>query len=54
MGWLEKLSPFAYYEGCPLLITGGVDLMPTVVHAGSTVVTLGLATRGFELRDLVS
>ena len=54
ISWLEKLSPFAYYESLPLLNTGDVDPMSIVVYAGITAVALGVATRIFERRDLVT
>ena len=54
LGWLEKLSPFAYYESLPLLNTGDVDPLSIIVYAGITLVALAAATRVFEHRDLVS
>jgi ABC-2 type transport system permease protein len=52
--WLEKLSPFAYYESLSLLNTGDIDPVSIVVYAGIVVAALGVATRVFERRDLVS
>jgi len=54
LGWLEKISPFAYYESLPLLSAGDVNPASIIVYAGITVIALGIATRVFEQRDLVN
>jgi|TARA_B100000959_G_scaffold275398_1_gene328735 ABC-2 type transport system permease protein len=54
LGWLEKMSPFAYYESLSLLNTGDVDPLSIIVYLGITLFALGAATQVFERRDLVS
>lgn len=54
VSWLEKLSPFAYYESLPLLNTGDINPVSIIVYVGISVVALGAATRVFEQRDIVS